>query len=105
MTSGRLLEVCDGVCRFNLDKMHLQPIKARNRDKIGGVDEVQMSDDEEIDDVQLKQAFPVGYMDPDPHEEGKLVIDNVQEADLTKAMANLTTTHFVPRSVQMRGAK
>jgi hypothetical protein len=91
-----------GVIRFNLDKMHLQPIKVCRTDKLGDMGG-QMSEDEDLDDYQAEHACLMDDMDL--HGGVKPASDTVQEDELSKAMSSLKTTHFVPRAVQMRGKK
>ena len=93
---------CDGVCRFNFDRMHLLSIKVCKTSTVLEADSDDMSEEEELDYVQAKLAFPDGGVQAHPYTASKLAVGDTQADDLTKAMANLSTAHFVPRAVKMR---
>lgn len=85
--------------------MHLQPIKVCKTSTVLDTDEDLISDEEELDCVQPQLAFPGGDVQPTPQAARQQAAGSAQEDELTKAMAHLSTTHFVPRAVQVRDKK
>jgi hypothetical protein len=89
--------------------MHLQPIEIVSQEKREEVEGDQMSDDEvDLDHVHSQQAFSDGrgrIDDPNMAQDKPIADSTMHDDELSKAMANLSTMCFVPRSVQMRGKK
>jgi hypothetical protein len=89
--------------------MHLQQIKIVSQEKREEVERDQMSDDEEeLEHTHSQQAFPDGrgsLDDPNMAQDKPVADSTMHDDELSKAMANLSTICFVPRSVQMRGKK
>lgn len=86
--------------------MHLQQIKSRKTNPAGAADGDDMSDDDESEVPHVGTKQPVHAVEVHEAAEAQQHPESsMQEDALSSAMANLSTAHFVPRAVHMRGAK